>query len=231
MWNKPSNQFDFQIHPDQFPSFQFPLSVYSGGTSQGWRGKTSASPFAFLLGVRVSLLGAKIVVQQVGTFYLHGSWVRWFLGAENLKAHRLQFRRGEWRQCGPTCTELEWPSLWSRHMWAPLPLPHSRLCQHPLYSITWKSQTILYSTHGVSGIVLVMEPKVCLFTWIISSLPREVNNWSYHWPLSLLPSKRIGCLSLVLTIIQSKGIHSLHILQIKYSWLWNEFSGFTVSEP
>lgn len=83
-----------------------------------------------------------------------------------------------------------------------------------------KSKTIPYSAHRVGGTVPVAGPMNCFLTWTISSLPRRwrISLISLAFEFSFL-RKLIGCLSLVLIITQSRDIHSLHILQIRRSWL------------
>lgn len=233
MWHKYSNQSDFQIHSDQLRSSQFPLSADSRPISQGWRGITSALPFAFLLGG--AYLGAK-------TFFPYSRWdapicrvVEWdsFCVLKVWKPTGCPPGEGD----GSSVALPEW--AWTR-MAITLIQAHGSPPTFSLHQATaacalghyldkpnhprFLSQSEWHCPHrGTHGLLISMDNQL---------LAREVNNWSHLiglWVLFL--PKLISSLSLVLTIIQSKGIHSLHILQIKYSWLWNESSGFSVSEP
>lgn len=93
-------------------------------------------------------------------------------------------------------------------------------------SITSKNPNYLSSAHGVSGIVPLMKPTICFFTWTINFLPmrQRISLTSLAFESSSLQKLIVG-LFLVWMIIQRKDIHLLPILQIKHSWLWNDFLG------
>ena len=141
-------------------------------------------------------------------------------------------RRGEWEDCGPTLTELEWQLLGSRCMETHSLSPGSRLYQQGLKA-PWpqRSQIILYSAYRVSGIVPYMKLMICFFLhgqWAPWPLGEELV--SCHWPLVFFPPKGNG-LSIFGFHSNSKQRHSFisHLKNQAFLTLkW--FSGFSVSD-